>query len=69
MLFRSVWEWTNTNCNRFADADDILTVARAINMGNPNATGTPVGMPDRKDWLAKTKRVLGIGVQAPRDDV
>lgn len=59
-LIPVLWEWTNTNCNKFADQDDILTVSRVVNMGNPNATGTPVGMPDRKAWLAKAKATLGI---------
>lgn len=55
-----LWEWTHSNCNRFADADDILTVSRAINFGNPNSTGTPVGMNDRREWLARAKEALDI---------
>ena len=53
-------EWTDSSCNGFADHDDILTISRAINFGNPHATGMPNGMNDRRDWLARAKRVLGI---------
>jgi putative chitinase len=53
-------EWTDSNCNSFADRDDILTISRAINFGNPNSTGTPNGMPARRDWLRRAKTALGI---------
>ena len=53
-------EWTDSNCNSFADADDILTISRAINFGNPHATGTPNGMAARRDWLARAKHALSI---------
>jgi putative chitinase len=56
-----LWEWTNSKCNTFADRDDLLTVSRAINMGNPNATGTPVNMTDRREWLDKARAVLVNG--------
>jgi putative chitinase len=57
-----LWEWTKSHCNQFADQDVLLTVSRAINMGNPDATGTPVNMRDRKDWLDKAKVALGLPV-------
>lgn len=56
-----LFEWTNSHCNGFADADEILTVSRAINMGNPHAPGTPVNMDDRRAWLRLAKNALGIG--------
>ena len=55
-----LFEWTNSKCNVFADADDILKISRAINLGNPNSTGTPNGMKDRKDGLIMAKKALGI---------
>ena len=64
-----LWEWTNSHCNQFADADDILSVSRAINLGNPNSPHTPVNMPDRQAWLDKAKSVLGIGAEARGADV
>jgi putative chitinase len=60
-----LFEWTSSKCNNFADADDILTVSRAINMGNPNAPGTPVNMDDRRKWLHKAKIALGISGEEP----
>jgi putative chitinase len=54
-------EWTDSNCNSFADRDDLLTISRAINFGNPNSTGTPNGMPARTNWLQRAKAALGIG--------
>jgi putative chitinase len=53
-------EWTSSHCNGFADNDDLLTISRAINFGNPNSTGTPNGMPARRDWLARAKEALDI---------
>jgi len=53
-------EWSDSNCNSFADRDDLLTISRAINFGNPNSTGTPNGMQQRGDWLQRAKSALGI---------
>jgi putative chitinase len=55
-----LFEWTASKCNTFADADDLLKVSRAINMGNPNSRGMPNGMPDRKKFLKLAKSALGI---------
>ncbi len=56
-----LWEWTNSKCNTFADRNDLLTVSRAINMGNPNATRMPVNMEDRQKWLDKANDALDNG--------
>jgi putative chitinase len=55
-----LFEWTNSGCNAFADADNVLKISRAINMGNPNSKGTPNGMDDRKLWLNRARKVLGV---------
>lgn len=55
-----LFEWTQSNCNRFADADDLLKVSRAINLGNPNSRSTPNGMEDRTMYLKRAKKALGI---------
>lgn len=55
-----LFEWKGSRCNTFADADDLLKISRAINMGNPNSRGTPNGMDDRKRFLRLAKRALGI---------
>jgi putative chitinase len=55
-----LFEWTAMKCNTFADADDLLKVSRAINLGKPNSPATPNGMPDRKKFLKAAKQALGI---------
>jgi putative chitinase len=55
-----LFEWKNSRCNTFADADNLLKISRAINVGNPNSTSTPNGMPDRKRFLKLAKQALGI---------
>src|SRR5262249_16006133 len=55
-----LFEWTNSRCNSFADADNLLKISRAINLGNPNSRSTPNGMDERKAFLRKAKRALGI---------
>src|ERR1041385_7529774 len=55
-----LFEWTEIKCNSFADNDDVLTVSRAINFGNPKAKGTPNGMDQRIEFLKKAKKALGI---------
>ena len=44
----------------FADQDNLKKISRAINLGNPNSTGTPNGMKDREEGLKMAKKALGI---------
>ena len=46
-------EWTEGRLNAFADCDDILSISRAINIGNPHAPRRPNGMEDRVAWYAR----------------
>src|SRR5215813_8758207 len=55
-----LFEWTNSRCNAFADADNLLKISRAINLGSSNSRSTPNGMDERKAFLRKAKRALGI---------
>lgn len=43
----SAWWWAVNRVNAVADAADWLGVARAVNLGNPRSTATPVGLADR----------------------
>ena len=49
------WTQTRGGLNRFADADDILTITRAINGGTN-------GLEDRRRYLAKAKVAVAHGI-------
>jgi uncharacterized protein (TIGR02594 family) len=51
-------EWSRGKLNGFADKDDVLSISRAINIGNPNSKKTPNGLQDRKMWLAKVMPLI-----------
>ena len=55
-----LFEWSGSHCNGFADNDDVLRISKAINFGDPNKSGTPLGMDDRKKFLGQAKHALGI---------
>lgn len=57
-LKSSIWYWDKNNLNRWADADDVLAVSRAINLGNPKSSVTPNGIEDRKNQLTRIKRLI-----------
>ena len=48
-------EWTRSKLNAFADADQILPISRANNLGNPSSKRTPNEMDDRKAWFKKVR--------------
>jgi len=45
--------WRRSGCDARADDDDIVAVTKAINGGT-------IGLADRRAWLAKAKRALGV---------
>ena len=47
------WYWDKRQINRFADADDVKAVTKAINGGFN-------GLDDRVQYLSRAKAVLGI---------
>lgn len=47
------WFWKTKNLNAYADNDDVLTITKRINGGTN-------GLADRKQYLARAKRALGI---------
>jgi predicted chitinase len=51
-------EWTAQKLNAFADADNILAISRAINLGNPRSTRTPNGLADRKEQLKNLRPLI-----------
>lgn len=58
-LKMACFEWQRSGCNEWADKNDVLRVSKAINTGSAMSNVAPVGMPDRKIWLAKAIRVWG----------
>lgn len=55
-------EWSQGKLNRFADQDDVLSISKAINFGNPRASGTPNGLAERRRLLVKVKPLIGNAV-------
>ncbi len=58
LLKAALWEWDKNRCNQMADANDILGISKAINLGNPNAKKTPNGMAHRREWFNKAWALL-----------
>lgn len=44
--------------NKLWDIKDVLTLSRAINLGNRNSTKTPIGLADRKTMTAKYNKLI-----------
>lgn len=54
--------WEDAGLNRYADARDLLSISRIINLGSASSRRTPNGMADR---TARTRRALdALGVRA-----
>lgn len=51
-------EWSAGKLNRFADCRDILSISRAINIGNPRTKAKPNGMQSRVSWFAKVRPLI-----------
>ncbi|CAB3783374.1 hypothetical protein LMG28688_01634 [Paraburkholderia caffeinitolerans] len=52
--------WIDHGLNAYADAGDLLSLSRAINLGDPHSTAMPVGMDDRKQLYTSCGQALGI---------
>jgi predicted chitinase len=53
------FEWKDGNCCKFAEANDLLSIAKYINTGSAKSGVMPNGLPDRKAWYAKAWKVWG----------
>ena len=51
-------EWSESRLNAFADANDLLSISRAINLGNPRSQRVPNGLQDRATWFAKVRPLM-----------
>lgn len=52
--------WLDHNLNAYADTGDLLTLSRAINLGDPHSSAIPSGMDDRTQLYASCRQALGI---------
>jgi putative chitinase len=57
----AVSDFVNCGCLPYAKRDDIGAVSAALNVGDPSAVNKVVGLPERREWLAKWKAALGAG--------
>jgi len=57
--------WQQNGCNELADANDILGISRAINLGSATSTAMPNGMDHRLEWFEKAKAIWWDAVPAP----
>jgi len=55
----AVLEWTNQDCNKWADENDILKIAKAINTGSADSNVTPNGMDNRRTGFARAWKLWG----------
>lgn len=49
--------WQNAGCNELADANDILGISRAINLGSSTSSAMPNGMDHRHEWFERAKAI------------
>ena len=52
----SMWFWKSKGLNELADGDDFMTITKRINGNKPN------GVENRKEYLARAKKVLVYSV-------
>jgi putative chitinase len=53
------FEWAETDCCKYSEQNDILSVSRIINTGSAKSGVMPNGLADRKLWYAKAWKVWG----------
>lgn len=58
LLLPAFVEWNEDGLNAYADRDDMLATARAINIGNVKSTKTPNGWADRNRYWQQLKRYV-----------
>lgn len=57
-IIASIWYWGSRGLNKYADKDDIVSVSKAVNLGNAKASGTPKHLAERKQWAETFKKQL-----------
>lgn len=52
-------EWSDSQCNTWADENDLTKVSKAINTGSATGNVKPVGISERQEWFAKAWSIWG----------
>ena len=52
-------EWADSQCNTWADENDLTKVCKAINTGSAQSGIKPVDMTSRQEWFAKAWSIWG----------
>lgn len=55
----AILEWSEKNCNKWADENEIVKVAKAINTGSADSNIKPNGMNNREDGFARAWKLWG----------
>jgi putative chitinase len=53
------FEWKESGCKRYAEANDLLSVSKIINTGNARSGVMPNGMSDRRVWFSRAWNIWG----------
>jgi len=61
--------WQSAGCNELADANDILGLSRAVNLGSASSTAMPNGMDHRLEWFEKAKAIWWDAVPVAEPEV
>ena len=62
----AVFEWVETNCNRWADENEIIKVAKAVNTGSATSGVKPNGMDNRREAFARAWAIWGDSGEADK---
>lgn len=55
----AILEWQESKCNTHADANDLVAVSKAINVGSAASDVIPVNLDSRKEWFSKSWAIWG----------
>lgn len=50
-------EWVESNCNKWADQNDIMAISKEINTGSATSGVYPNGMEHRRRWFEKARKI------------
>lgn len=63
----ALYEWSAGKCNSYADADDIVSIAKIINTGSAKSNVRPNGMDRRRQEVARAQAIWGDADDGPAE--